>query len=61
MTGNNKMRRLLTMGLFLTVALIISAKKKGSFVVFDDKMTSVEVDAADWGGLKPSYLGPVVK
>ena len=40
MTGNNKMRRLLTMGLFLT---------------------SVEVDAADWKGLKPSYLGPGVK
>lgn len=61
MTGNNKMRRLLTMGLFLTVALMISAQKKGSFVVFNDKMTSVEEDAADWGGLKPSYLGPGVK
>ena len=61
MTGNNMMRRLLTMGLFLTVALMISAQKKGSFVVFDDKLTSVEVDAADWKGLKPSYLGPVVK
>lgn len=61
MTGNNKMRRLLTMGLFLTVALMISAQKKGSFIVFDDKMTSVEVDAADWGGLKPSYLRPGVK
>ena len=55
------MRRLLTMGLFLTVALMISAQKKGSFVVFNDKMASVEVDAADWGGLKPSYLGPGVK
>ena len=55
------MRRLLTMGLFLTVALMISAQKKGTFVVFNDKMTSVEVDAADWKGLKPSYLGPGVK
>ena len=61
MTGNNMMRRLLTVGLFLTVALMISAQKKGSFVVFNDKMASVEVDAADWGGLKPSYLGLGVK
>ena len=61
MTGNNMMRRLLTIGLFLTVALMISAQKKGSFIVFDDKMTSVEVDAVDWKDLKPSYLGLGVK
>ena len=61
MTGNNMMRRLLTIGLFLAVVLMISAQKKGSFVVFNDKMTSVEVDAVDWKGLKPSYLGLGVK
>ena len=44
MTGNNKMRRLLTMGLFLTVALMISAQKKGTFVVFNDKMTKTNAD-----------------
>ena len=52
MTGNNMMRRLLTIGFFLTVVLMISAQKKGSFVVFNDKMASVEVDAADWKGVQ---------
>ena len=38
--------------MLLTLALLAAAQKKGSFVVFNDKMASVEVDSSDWKGVQ---------